>query len=200
MKITMDNEKEYNVSMTLSETDKNRDEGDLEYDFLALVATLIVKYQEDLQGGAASAKRKRDATFSILDSIGKMLDMYYKELIEADMYEYAQVLYEEFLAQKNWTDEQVYNVIYGKETDLETVLEGEKIRFSIIDKDNGEELIVIDEVACSKVDSEEAIPEAVFAGAVAVVIYDKMGLERPSKAEDPFWFDKQAKAIVLDMR
>lgn len=209
MNIILNNENGYNVDIEITDADKNKDREDALYDLLSLVATLVGEIQSKIFDFESVEEEKKGAFF-MLDAVKEMLAIYYNDVEEKmnehrkgeKIYGYMEKFYADFLERNSWSDLHVFEILEGKATDIASILDGEEIHFSIIDKNSNEELIMIKKVNVSEVEEygDKPIYEAIEANAIAIVIYDKIFGDseenNPARIKDTLWFNEQAKKIV----
>lgn len=212
MKFILNNDNGYNADIQITDADKKKNSEDILYDILSLIATLVGQIQSEVFDFSSIEEEKKSAYF-MLDSVKEMLTLYYGDVEKSmkkqnegkKIYGYMNELYEKYLKKNNWADSDVFEMLDGRLTDVDTVFDGEEVRFSIIDKKNGEEIIVLNKVPISivKNNTEEPIHEAVEANAVAIILYDKLfgdnEEENPARAKGGLWFNEQAKKFVENM-
>lgn len=212
MKIILNNDNGYNADIQITDADKEKNSEDILYDILSLIATLVGQIQSEVFDFSSIEEEKKSAYF-MLDAVKDMLTSYYGDVEKSmkkqhegkKIYGYMNELYEEYLKKNNWEDSDVFEMLDGRSTDMDTILDGEELRFSIVDKKSGEELIVLNKVPISKANKnmEEPIHEAVEANAVAIILYDKLfgdnEEENPARAKGGLWFNEQAKKFVENM-
>jgi len=210
MKIILNNDDGYNFDIEITDEEKNSK--DSVYEPCFLVATLLGEIQSKVLGFKSLEKQKKSAFF-MLDVVKDVLTEYYNDMEkimnedrEAEkVYGYMEKFYEGFLERNGWSNSNVFEMLDNKATDLATILDGEEIRFSIVDKKNDEEIIVLNKAMVSKIDkdTEDPIYEAVDANAVATIIYDKMFGDdeenNPARVKGGLWFNEQAKRIVDEL-
>ena len=121
---------------------------------------------------------------------------------EDTLYGYMEDIYNIFLDERGLTQTNIKELIGNRLTDISVIAQGEELRFSIIDKESGQELIMLNSIkaSCVKEQQKEVRNEAFKAGIIATVLYDKLvgdnEGDNPSRAKEPFWFENVAKKLV----
>lgn len=177
MKITIDTDKDFEVDISMDETDDSKDSVELSLELPAIIAGLCEAIVNQFMNSTSTSEKKEDI-LELLSLAEDVVVAGFAEEEEARLYGAMLSMYDDFILENNINESEIIEELRKcDETDIDLAVSNDMARFVVIKQlDDGlpERLLELGNVCLEDVDIEaEPIIDAFHVGLISTVLYDK---------------------------